>query len=148
MPIIHIQNNATDKGTLKKIVIQISNPKTKKSMDITGDINVNIPAKSTGKDSGPVIAFNPTIQNSPFPPEFNGVKSITIDSTTITFPKMFSGLSAIHAINITKTNGQWALDTSVHTTKETPTTPQQMPQQAGSKNTITKSTNSNKTSQT
>lgn len=140
MPIIHIQNNASEEGTLKEISIQISNPKTKKSISVTGTVQVKLPAKAANKPTGPVIAFNPTIHNSPFSPEFNGVKSITIDSSTITFPKMFSGLSAIHAINVTKENGKWVLDKTVHTKQEKTTTLQQVAQPSTTKNTITQST--------
>lgn len=110
LPIIHIRNNATQEGTLKKITLQISNSKTNKKSIVVGVVEIKIPAKKLEDKNGPIIAFNPTLNNTSFSPEFNGIKSIEVDGDTIDLPSLFTGLNAMDAIAITHQNGSWVLD--------------------------------------
>ena len=108
LPFVHVQNNSTEKGFIKKITLQLSNPKTKKTISVKGDFNIKLSKKKNGHKKGAVTAFNPTINNSDYT-QFNGITSITIDSSTILLPKLMTGLSENSAIIVTKKSNQWVL---------------------------------------
>ena len=100
---VYIQNNYNQPGTLQSIELLFSNQSTPISKDL------NIPIKAANLYSkGAITAFDVTTNASDLQ-TFNGITSITIDGTKLTFNNAKASSTIYNPIKITQENVKWVL---------------------------------------